>query len=72
MDKYELKNNADFTLNVIVGTLASFNLILGFDLKNKKLVFKDIDSNLIIRVNLEDLNKVVLNKIKENEQCKNK
>ena len=65
MDKYEFKNKVDFTLNLIVDGLASFNLILGFDLKNKKLVFKDIDSDLIIRVNLEDLNKFVLNKIKE-------
>ena len=65
MDKYEFKNKVDFTLNLIVDTLASFNLILGFDLKNQKLVFKDIDSDLIIRVNLEDLNKFVLNKIKE-------
>ena len=65
MEKQEFKNRFDFTVNVIVDTLASFNLILGFDLKNKKLVFKDIDSDLIIRVNLEDLNKVVLNKIKE-------
>ena len=67
MDKYEFKNKVDFTLNLIVDTLASFNLIIGFDLKNKKLVFKDIDSDLIIRVNLEVLNKVVLNKVKENE-----
>lgn len=67
MDKYEFKNNVDFSLNLIVDTLASFNLIIGFDLKNKKLVFKDIDSDLITRVNLEDLNKVVLNKVKENE-----
>ena len=65
MDKYEFKNKVDFTLNLIVDALAIFNLILGFDLKNKKLVFKDIDSDLIIRVNLEDLNKLVLNKIKE-------
>ena len=65
MNKYEFKNNVDFTLNLIVDTLASFNLILGFDLKNKKLVFKDIDSDLIVRVDLEVLNKVVLNKIKE-------
>ena len=65
MDKYEFKNKVDFTLNLIVDTLASFNLILGFDLKSKKLVFKDIDSDLIVRVDLEVLNKVVLNKIKE-------
>ena len=65
MEKQEFKNRFDFTVNLIIDTLASFNLILGFDLKNKKLVFKDIDSDLIIRVNLEDLNKVVLNKIKE-------
>ena len=65
MDKYEFKNKVDFTLNLIVDTLANFNLILRFELKNKKLVFKDIDSDLIIRVNLEDLNKLVLNKIKE-------
>ena len=67
MDKCEFKNNVDFTLNLIVDSLASFNLIIGFDLKNKKLVFKDIDSDLITRVNLEVLNKVVLNKVKENE-----
>ena len=67
MNKNEFKNNVDFTLNLIVDTLASFNLIIGFDLKNKKLVFKDIDSDLITRVNLEVLNKVVLNKVKENE-----
>lgn len=67
MNKYEFKNKVDLTVNVFVDTLASFNLILGFDLKNKKLVFKDIDSDLITRVNLEVLNKVVLNKIKENE-----
>ena len=65
MDKNEFKIKVDYTLTLIVDTLASFNLILGFDLKNKKLVFKDIDSDLIIRVNLEDLNKLVLNKIKE-------
>ena len=67
MNKNEFKNNVDFTLNLIVDTLASFNLIIGFDLKNKKLVFKDIDSDLITRVNLEVLNKVVLNKVKGNE-----
>ena len=67
MEKQEFKNRFDFTVNLIVDTLASFNLILGFDLKSKKLVFKDIDSDLIIRVNLEVLNKVVLNKVKENE-----
>ena len=67
MNKNEFKNNVDFTLNLIVDTLASFNLIIGFDLKNKKLVFKDIDSDLIVRVDLEVLNKVVLNKVKENE-----
>ena len=33
MNKYEFKNNVDFTLNLIVDTLASFNLIIGFDLK---------------------------------------
>ena len=65
MDKNEFKIKVDYTLTLIVDTLASFNLILGFDLKNKKLVFKDIDSDLIIRVNLEDLNKAVLNTIKE-------
>ena len=68
MEKQEFKNRFDFAVNLIVDTLASFNLILGFDLKNKKLVFKDIDSDLIIRVNLEDLNKVVLNKIKERDK----
>ena len=70
MEKQEFKNKFDFTVNLIVDILASFNLILGFDLKNKKLVFKDIDSDLIIRVNLEDLNKVVLNKIKERDKWK--
>ena len=67
MDKNEFKIKVDYTLTLIVDTLASFNLIIGFDLKNKKLVFKDIDSDLITRVNLEVLNKVVLNKVKENE-----
>ena len=65
MDKNEFKIKVDYTLTLIVDTLASFNLIIGFDLKDKKLVFKDIDSDLIIRVNLEDLNKAVLNTIKE-------
>ena len=65
MDKNEFKIKVDFTLNLIVDSLASFNLILGFDLKNKKLVFKDIDSDLISRVDLEVLNKAVLNIIKE-------
>lgn len=65
MNKNEFKIKVDYTLTLIVDTLASFNLILGFDLKNKKLVFKDIDSDLIIRVNLEDLNKAILNTIKE-------
>ena len=67
MDKNKFEIKVDYTLTLIVDTLASFNLIPGFDLKNKKLVFKDIDSDLITRVNLEVLNKVVLNKVKENE-----
>ena len=57
----------DFTLNLIIDTLASFNLIVVFDLKYKKLMIKDIDSDLIARVDLEVLNKVVINKMKENE-----
>ena len=38
MEKQEFKNKVDFTINLIIDTLASFNLILGFDLKNKILI----------------------------------
>ena len=68
MNKQEFKNNVDFTLSLIINTLASFNLILGFDLKSKKLVFKDIDSDLIIRVDLTELNKCVLSGLSKEEK----
>ena len=38
MEKQEFKNKVDFTVNIIVDTIACFNFILGFDLKNKILI----------------------------------
>lgn len=67
MKKQEFKNNIDNVVNLMITTLACFNLIIGFDLKTKKLVLKDIDSDLISRLDLTELNKIILSEISKGD-----
>lgn len=67
MNKEELKNNIDAAIQVIGNTLASLNLMLGFDIKNNKGVLMDIDTHKFGEFDLEDLNKEVIRIREENK-----
>lgn len=57
-NKSEVKERMTLLLQVMQQTMLTTNIAIGFDLENKKLVLKDVESGLISRVNLEELNKI--------------
>ena len=63
MNKEELKNNIETCMSLIIDNLACFNLLIGFDLKEKKLIIADKDTKQFSRIDLEEINKSVVNVI---------
>lgn len=57
-NKSEVKERMTLLLQVMQQTMLTTNIAIGFDLKNTKLVLKDVESGLISRVDLEELNKI--------------
>ncbi|KOC33880.1 hypothetical protein [Clostridium botulinum] len=60
MSKQEARDNMNLLLNVLQTTMKSTGIAIGWDLKNKKLVLQDVKTGLISRVNLEELNKILI------------
>ena len=60
MNKEELKNNIKSAIQLIGVTLASFNLILGYNLKDNKAVLMDVDTHKFSMFDLEELNKEII------------
>lgn len=56
--KGEVQERMTLLLQVMQQTMLTTNIAIGFDLKNTKLVLKDVESGLISRVDLEELNKI--------------
>ena len=54
--KGEIQERMTLLLQVMQQTMLTTNIAIGFDLENKKLVLKDVESGLISRVDLEELN----------------
>ena len=50
-------------MSLIIDNLACFNLLIGFDLKEKKLIVTDKDSKQFSRIDLGKINKSVVNVI---------
>lgn len=56
--KSEVRERMTLLLQVMQQTMLTTNIAIGFDLQNTKLVLKDVESGLISRVELEELNKI--------------
>ena len=54
-------------MSLIINNLACFNLLIGFDLKEKKLIVVDKDTKQFSRINLEEINKSVIDVINKNK-----
>lgn len=66
MGNDDLKDKIQTCVNLIATELASFNLLLGFDKSDDKLVIMDKDSRKYSKVDLGEFNNNILNIIKEN------
>lgn len=57
-DKQELeaKERMQFFINILQKTMKSCDMKVGFDLKQKKLVIQDVESQLVCRIDLIELN----------------
>ena len=55
----EAKDNINLLLTMMQTTMKTAGVAIGYDLKNNKLVFKDIKTGLISRIDLEELNRAV-------------
>ena len=66
MSNDNLKNKIQTCVNLIATELAGFNLLLGFDKSDDKLVIMDIDSRKYSKIDLSEFNNNILNIIKEN------
>lgn len=55
-DKLEAKERINFFLNILQNTMKTCDMKLGFDLKEKKLVIQDVQTELFSRIGLEELN----------------
>lgn len=60
MDKEQAIDNINLVLMVLQQTMKTAGVAIGFDLKNKKLVLQDIKTQLISRVDLDELNSVLI------------
>lgn len=61
MKKEQAKENIDFVLTTLQQAMKISGVAIGFDLVNKKLVLQDVKTELISRVDLEELNKILIN-----------
>ena len=50
-------------MSLIIDNLACFNLLIGFDLKEKKLIIADKDTKQFSRIDLGEINKSIVNVI---------
>ena len=66
MSNDDLKDKIQTCMSLIIEELASFNLLLGFDKSDDKLVIMDIDSRKYSKIDLGEFNNNILNIIKEN------
>lgn len=60
MDIKEVEENMNFVLMMLQQAMKTSGVAIGFDLKAKKLVLKDIKTQLISRIDLEELNKCLI------------
>lgn len=58
VNKKDIMEKMTLLLQVMQQTMLTTGVAIGFDLENKKLVLKDVETGLISRVNLEDLNRI--------------
>lgn len=61
MSKEQAKENMDFVLMMLQRAMKTSGVAIGFDMMNKKLVLQDVKTQLISRIDLEDLNKALIN-----------
>lgn len=66
MNNDDLKDKIQTCMSLIVTELAGFNLLLGFDKTDDKLVVMDKDSKKYSKIDLGEFNNNILNIIKEN------
>lgn len=59
-DKVEVRSEMELFLTMLVNTMKTCNILMGWDVKANKLVLLEKDTNLITRVDLEEINKEVL------------
>lgn len=55
-DKFEAQERINFFLGIIQKTMKACNIMIGFDLKEKKLIIQDLQTELFSRIELEKLN----------------
>ena len=66
MSNDDLQDKIQTCVNLLITELAGFNLLLGFDKSDDKLVIMDKDSRKYSKVDLGEFNSNILNIIKEN------
>lgn len=57
--KEEVKNKMNLLLNILENAMKTTGIEIGWDLESQKLVLRDIETDFITRIALQDLNKVV-------------
>ena len=55
-NKLEAEERINFFLNALQRTMKVCNMKIGFDLKEKKLIIQDVQTELFSRIELEKLN----------------
>lgn len=55
-DSLEAEERINFFLNILQKTMKTCDMKIGFDLKEKKLVIQDVQTELFSRIELENLN----------------
>lgn len=66
MSNDDLKDKIQMCMSLIIEELAGFNLLLGFDKSDDKLVIMDTNSRKYSKIDLGEFNNNILNIIKEN------
>ena len=58
IDKKLIEQKMTLLLQVLQQTMLTTKIAIGFDMDQKKLVLNDVETGLITRVDLEELNKI--------------
>lgn len=60
MSNEEARDNMNLFLTVLQQTMKTTGIAIGWDIRNQKLVLQDVKTGLISRINLEELNQILI------------